>query len=324
MKKPIRQKHIQRIFMKKIIFIVSINLLIINLLCSQSSLFEPSDTFNKKRFNTILITGTVGYTGAVLLLDKVWYSAYPRSGFHFFDDRGEWENMDKYGHVLSAYVETKWAYSAYRWAGVKNSRAAWFGMLTGTVLQSTLEVLDGFSEQWGFSLGDAAANTSGCALFGLQQAAWNEQRILLKVSNFPKSYSKDIVSGSNLSVNDVAKDLYGDNYALTFFKDYNAINWWLSVNPRSFAKTSKFPAWLNIAFGHSAENVFGAYGNKTPTEGLPRYRQYFLSLDVDLTKIKTKSKFLRSVLNTVNFIKIPSPTLEYNSLGQWKFHPIMF
>jgi Predicted periplasmic lipoprotein (DUF2279) len=308
--------------MKKILLLICFKILIINGLHSQSNIFEPSDSFNKKRFNTILITGAVGYTATVFVLNDVWYSAYPRSGFHTFDDLGEWENMDKYGHVLSAYVETKWAYGAYRWAGVKNRRAAWLGMLTGTVLQSTLEVLDGFSAEWGFSLGDMTANTAGCALFGLQQAAWNEQRVLLKVSNFPKSYSKNAILGTTLTENSEAKRLYGDNYALTFFKDYNAINWWLSANPRSFMKDSKFPAWLNIAFGHSAENVFGAYGNPA---GFPtRYRQYFLSFDIDLTKIKTKSKLLKAVFNTLNFVKIPAPTLEYNSLGQWKFHPIMF
>jgi Predicted periplasmic lipoprotein (DUF2279) len=308
--------------MKKIHLIFCFNLLIINYLCSQKSLLEPSDSFNKKRFNTILIGGTVGYAATVYVLNDVWYSGYPQSAFHLFDDVGEWENMDKYGHVLSAYVETKWAYGAYRWAGVKSRRAAWLGMLTGTVLQTTLEVMDGFSTQWGFSLGDMAANTSGCALFGVQQAVWDEQRVLLKVSNFPKSYSKNAIAGTDLTENSEAKRLYGDNYALTFFKDYNAINWWLSANPRSFAKNSKFPAWLNIAFGHSAENVFGAYGNPA---GFPtRYRQYFLSLDIDLTKIKTKNKVLKAVLGAFNFVKIPAPTLEYNSQGQWKFYPIMF
>jgi Predicted periplasmic lipoprotein (DUF2279) len=308
--------------MKNIALFFSLNILIINTLRSQTDFFTPSDTFNKKRFTGALITGAVGYTGAVLVLNQVWYAKYPQSGFHLFDDVGEWENMDKYGHVLSAYVETKWAYETYRWAGVKNRRAAWLGMLTGTVLQSTLEVMDGFSEQWGFSLGDFAANTTGCALFGVQQAVWDEQRVLLKVSNFPKSYNKTTNIGATESEFNRAKDLYGDNYALTFFKDYNAINWWLSANPRSFMKSSKFPSWLNIAFGHSAENVYGAYGNPA---GFPsRYRQYFLSFDIDLTKIKTKSKLLKSVLGALNFVKIPAPTLEYNSQGQWKFHPIMF
>ncbi|NJN35307.1 MAG: DUF2279 domain-containing protein, partial [Saprospiraceae bacterium] len=47
-------------------------------------------------------------------------------------------------------------------------------------------------------------------------------------------------------------------------------------------------AWLNIALGYSVENVFGAYSNYQPARNLTRYRQYFLSFDIDLSKIKIK------------------------------------
>ncbi len=321
------------VMIKKIILLLIVLFSLSNTLSAQSKLnqfFESSDTFNKKRLVGLVNTGAIGYTGTVLLLNNVWYKGFPRSKFHFFDDNGEWLEMDKGGHVLTAYVEAKWAYQAFRWAGVKNKKAAWLGIASGTLFQTTLEVLDGFSAEWGFSPGDVIANTSGCALFGVQQAVWDEQRMLLKVANFPKKYSKipiKVGDGSTKSVKEMANWLYGDNYAQTFFKDYNALSWWLSVNPRSFAKNSKFPSWLNIAVGYSAENVFGAYGNYFPaddTKLYPRYRQYLLSLDIDLSKIKTKNKFLKAVCNTFNFVKIPAPALEYNSLGKFKFHPIMF
>ena len=54
------------------------------------------------------------------------------------------------------------------------------------------------------------------------------------------------------------------------------------------------------------------------------YRQFYLSLDVDLTKISTKSKLLKTVFSVVNFIKIPSPTLEFNGKGHIKFHYLYF
>ena len=317
---------------KILIFIIA-NVFIINTLSAQSRselFFKNADTLNKKRVIGLVAAGVVGYTGAVLLLNNVWYAGYPRTKFHTFDDNGEWNQADKGGHVLTAYVETKWAYQAFRWAGVKNRNAALLGIASGTILQATIEVLDGFSAQWGFSKGDMIANASGCALFGLQQAVWNEQRMILKVSNFPKKYSKTLVKdadGSSKSVSSMSKTLYGDNYAQTFFKDYNALNWWLSVNPRSFAKNSRIPVWLNIDLGYSVENVFGAYGNYFPAGDptyYPRYRQYFLSLDIDLSKIKTNSKFVKALCNTFNFIKIPAPALEYNSLGKFKFHPILF
>ena len=79
--------------------------------------------------------------------------------------------------------------------------------------------------------------------------------------------------------------------------------------------------------------MFGGYNNQWPTakpefilsnNDFPRYRQLYVSLDIDLSRIKTKSKLLNTVLRTINFIKIPSPTLEFNSLNQIKFHPLFF
>lgn len=292
--------------------------------------FRNSDTLNKKRVYGLVGASVAGYGTAVYFLDKLWYSGYERSSFQFFNDNGEWLLMDKGGHVLTAYVESKWAYQAFRWAGVKDKKAIISGIVAGTIYQTTIEILDGFSKQWGFSTGDVIANSTGSAIFGIQQAAWKEQRMILKMSNFPKNYSKTPIKasdGTTKSVHEMAKWLYGDNYTHTYFKDYNALNWWLSINPHSFAKKSKFPSWLNVAFGYSAENVFGAYGNYFPANDnnlYPRYRQYLLSLDIDLSKIKTRSKFLKAVCNTFNFVKIPAPALEYNSLGKFKFHPIMF
>ena len=174
-------------------------------------------------------------------------------------------------------------------------------------------------------------------LIWLQQAAWNDQRILLKVSNTPRIYSNaPIRSPDGLKTSSMKQrtdDLYGTNYAQTFFKDYNALTWWLSFNPKSFNEKSRVPAWLNIAVGYGADNMFGGYNNEWPTNkpefflsktDVPRYRQFYLSLDLDLSRLKTKSKFLNTLAKTFNFIKIPAPTLEFNTLGKVKFHPLFF
>lgn len=55
-----------------------------------------------------------------------------------------------------------------------------------------------------------------------------------------------------------------------------------------------------------------------------RFRQYYLGLDVDLTKIKTKSKLLKTVFTAVNFIKIPVPTISYSSEEKFKFYAFYF
>jgi len=55
-----------------------------------------------------------------------------------------------------------------------------------------------------------------------------------------------------------------------------------------------------------------------------RYRSYYLALDLDLDKIKTRSKFLKTTFFVLNFIKFPLPTVEFNSLGETKFYPFFF
>jgi hypothetical protein len=47
-------------------------------------------------------------------------------------------------------------------------------------------------------------------------------------------------------------------------------------------------------------------------------------MDVDLTRIPTRSKALKTLFTIFSFIKIPFPAVEYNTLGQFKFHPFYF
>ena len=113
-------------------------------------------------------------------------------------------------------------------------------------------------------------------------------------------------------------------------KDYNGQTYWLSGNIASFlAESSKFPRWLSISFGYGAEGMLGAEYNPPDYEGEPlpyykRYPRFFLSVDADLTKIRTRSETLKWLLNFVGYIKIPAPTLEYNRNLGFKFHAFYF
>lgn len=302
-----------------------------------SDILVPSDTFNRRRFWFLVGTGTSAYIGAIAGLQSVWYAQYERSRFHLFNDVGEWMQIDKTGHFISSYSSSRVVYGAMRWSGMKNKNAALFGMGVGTAFLTTVEIFDGFSSEWGFSLSDIVTNTAGCALFGVQQAVWNEQRIIPKISNMPMKYpSTQVLSidgTKTTTVRDRAVDLYGTSYLEIFLKDYNSLIAWISVNPKSFYKNSRLPDWLNVAVGYSAENMYGGYKNEWPAKApefrlsdadYPRYRQYYLSLDIDLSRIKTKSKFIKTLARTFNFVKIPSPAVEFNTLGKVKFHPLLW
>jgi hypothetical protein len=113
-------------------------------------------------------------------------------------------------------------------------------------------------------------------------------------------------------------------------KDYNGQSYWISGNISSFLpKGARFPKWLNIAVGYGAEGMTSATNNPADKAGaatpeFDRYRKFYLSIDVDLTRIPTKSAFLRGLFTVLSFIKLPAPALEYNTLGQFKFYPIYF
>ena len=301
-------------------------------ICQSGSgkLLAFSDTLNKKRVYTLAGTWTGIYAGALYGLNTLWYKNYPRSSFHFFNDTGEWNQMDKCGHMFTSYFEGVYSVNALKWAGVSDKKAAWFGGLTGTVMQTSIEILDGFSSQWGASVGDLTANTLGSALCISQQLLWNEQRVQLKFSTHPVNYPNDPVLKKRVA------DLYGKNFSQLWLKDYNGQTYWLSTNISSFTNNeeSKFPKWLNIAVGYGADGMYGGYTNTwtSPTDSLvminrtdiPRTRQFFLAPDIDFTKIKTNSHLLKTIFFMANALKFPAPALEINNQGQLNLHAICF
>ncbi|MCB0402242.1 MAG: DUF2279 domain-containing protein [Flavobacteriales bacterium] len=242
----------------------------------------------------------------------LWYKDEPSSGFHTLNDNTSWQQMDKVGHGVTSYYTGMAGYEALRWSGVSKTKSLLFGGTIGLFFLTSVEVLDGFSASWGYSWGDVAANTTGTALFIGQQLAWDEQRFLLKFSYHNSRYAE------------MRPSLLGENLPQKMLKDYNGQTYWLSANIASFlGDQTRFPKWLNVAFGYGADGMVGSIENTMHPE-IERYRQYYVSLDVDLTRIKTKSKFFNTVLGAFGFIKFPMPTLEINQGRANKFYVIYF
>ena len=62
----------------------------------------------------------------------------------------------------------------------------------------------------------------------------------------------------------------------------------------SFFKDQIVPKWLNIAFGYGADGMLTGSANDITFSNQNRMRQFYLSLDVDLTQIKTNSHLLKN------------------------------
>lgn len=285
---------------------------------SYSNVPLPSDSVNHKQLRNIIIIESATAVTTLAGLSILWYSGYPRSSFHFINDNGEWLQMDKGGHITASYYIGKIGYELLRIPGIERKKAIWYGGTLGFAYLGIVEIMDGFSAEWGASVGDLTANALGSAAFIGQQLGWEEQRILIKWSYNNTQYAQ------------YNHEQLGATLPERMLKDYNGMTYWLSGNIKSFLKKdSQFPVWLNIAAGYSADGMIGAKSNPSKINGMQvpqftRTRQFFLAPDIELTRIKTNSPVLKMVFNIFGVLKFPLPALEYNPVQGFVFHPIYF
>ncbi|HSV89003.1 MAG TPA: DUF2279 domain-containing protein [Bacteroidales bacterium] len=284
----------------------------------ENEIAGPKAGLNHSRLWFVTGSHLVAYSGTLIVLDQLWYKNYPRSGFHFHNDFPDWFQQDKLGHLAAGYLLSRFSSETFRWTGMDNQRSALYGALAGSVLLSSIEILDGFSEEWGASVSDVAANTLGSAMFAGQQILWRDQRISVKFS-----YSESGLARYR-------PNLLGSNLPERMLKDYNAQTYWFSFNLASFFPESNFlPPWLNIAIGHGASGMLGSRYNPDNNNNIDlpvfnRYREWYLAPDIDLTRLPVNNPWLKKILYTLNFFKIPAPTVEFNTNRGLEFHWLFF
>jgi hypothetical protein len=281
---------------------------------SQVKMNSQQDSLSPKNLKTrklVLGIGSAALTsGSLVYLNQAWYKNYNTGKFHTFNDNDEWNQMDKCGHAFTTFQLGRMMMDAFDWAGFDRKTKLWVAGGAGLYYMTAIEFMDGFSDGWGFSFGDMGANVGGAALAISQEALWKQQRISLKFQ-----YAESGLAKYN-------PNLLGDSWYTQMLKDYNGQTYWLSINPTSFFKnTGKFPKWLNIAFGYSSYGMISARTDLYFFHENGKYymwekeRRYYVSLDIDLTRIKTKSKFLKAVFSAFSMIKIPAPALQFSKKG---------
>jgi hypothetical protein len=314
--KKLKQTNI----LTKILAILCSLMLLITPLKGQNhvNFFTPSPVLNNNRLIPVLAAEGTLYAGSMIGLNVLWYKNYTHSSFHLFNDNKEWLQMDKLGHMLTAYTISRITSAVYEWSGVKHSNSIGYGTSLAMAYQSNIEIFDGFSSAWGFSIGDMVANMAGASLFAAQESGWNEQRVSMKISFHRTMYSQ------------YRPDELGSTSLEQTLKDYNGQTYWFAFAIASFLpKGNKVPQWLCLDFGYGAEGMIGGTSNPPVYTAngdelfFDRYRQFYCSLDVDLTRIQTNSGALKAFFGAVSFIKIPMPTLEFTR-GKFKFHLLYF
>lgn len=293
---------------KGLIFVFTFLFFTVSIMGQADSLYRPKN--NKRKIAFLSTTGALTI-GSLFYLNEAWYSEYNTGKFHFFNDNKEWLQMDKTGHVFTTYQMSSLMMDAFDRVGYSRKQKLLLGGGIGFVYMTAIECLDGFSRGWGYSWGDQLSNVIGTGLAISQEAIWKEQRVQLKFS-----YAKSGLAKYNPS-------LLGKNDYTQILKDYNGQTYWLSINPSCFIKkTSSFPKWLNIAVGYSAYGMLGGFNNSFIVQEnngtvlkFERERRFYFSLDVDLRRVKVKSRILKSVFSVINILKFPFPAIQFTKRG---------
>lgn len=239
------------------------------------------------------------------MLSELWYKEYPKSSFHTFDDSKEWFQMDKLGHSYTTYQLSMLEFAAWRWARMPEKKAAFLSSGIAWTYQLSVEFLDAYNAQWGFSWSDVGFNTLGAGLFLGQQLGFKEQRFQLKFGYKSSPFAA------------LRPQTLGSNFGEKLLKDYNAQSYWLCVAPGTFFRDSHFPKWIQVGFGYSAYAKLHGINNQyeDPQTGIvyAAHREYAISLDIDWSQLPIKKPWVRKVLKPLNAIKIPLPAVFWRN-----------
>tara|TARA_B100001057_G_scaffold501196_1_gene621817 strand:+ start:2467 stop:3363 length:897 start_codon:yes stop_codon:yes gene_type:complete len=278
------------------------------LICS-TPLFSLDSTKNKidKNFYKFLVVEGAVLTGAMSYLKNEWYSDKKRVPFHFYNDLKGWNQIDKFGHFYASYIESNVGYSLMKKFNFSERQSLYIGGFQGLILETPIEFFDAYYDGWGFSISDMVANAFGSLFFIYQQKLFGEQIIRPKLSFSRSLYARN------------ANGLLGKNNLFSeFVYDYNGYTYWFSFSPKRLFNLKKIPEWINFSVGYGSDGMIGEFENRLSYRGVEipnykRYRQFYLSLDIDFSKIKTNSRFMSHVFNALSYIKIPLPTIEFSN-----------
>jgi len=270
-----------------------------------------------RKYLALLITAA--YLISLLWLSSIWYNRY--TGFHFFDDLFEWEYLDKSGHFFASFHLGLYFYKIF--GDPENLNPAfqkrWL-CFTGFVLLLPIEILDGFSLNYGASPADLLANGLG-SLF----CYWH-------VSSKVISGAMPKFSFHATSFSIIRPELLGSNIFQQTVKDYNGQTYWLSLDINKILNTKILPGWLMLTVGYGADGLLGGHDNVWEAKDgetkdyslLARTRRILISIDFNPNQMREKNKWMNYLLGPFVLIKFPAPAIEFNFERGIIFHPIYF
>ena len=239
---------------------------------------------------------------------QAWWRDTPVQ-FHFDQGRDKEYALghDKLGHFLCGAIISDRMGSLLAWSGIPKKKAALYGALWSSATQYVVEIKDAYAPTYGFSWRDATWGTVGSFLPYLKAKNRFFANTEIKFSYFPRQYGPII-------------DPLVRKRSATWHDDYINQTYWFSVNIKDnirVLRDTKFPDWLNLAIGASLDQTTNGYGKGN--------REWYLSLDIDTKRLfKPKRFFWKTIVNSLVYIKIPAPAIQFGRNVPFKAYPLYF
>ena len=234
-------------------------------------------------------------------LKDIWWSN-PKTKFHFYRDWRQtqgsydfgfddslWHHIDKLGHYYNTRYASLLLADTAKWIGFQKKQSLWIGAITSWLLFLQIELFDSQFEEWGFSLGDLAANTAGAFTPILSDHYPVLQNFRLKLSYH------------------ISEEIDKERYVV---EDYAGMTFWLTASPRLILPDvlDRFwPGFLNVAFGYGVSQK--AHGEV----------ELYLGLDYNLEKIRTKSALLNRMIYYMDYLHLPAPAIRIRPMKESYF-----
>jgi hypothetical protein len=223
--------------------------------------------------------------------------------------------VDKFGHFYGGYSTSYLMSEALQTSGFSWETATIIGSALGLGYMTYIEILDGFSKDFGFSPSDFYADVLGSSYFLLQHY-------------FP------ILQNFSPKFEYVNPHWLGEEKRRphdTFIDDYSSQSFWWTINLQNlfggFVK-EYMPSWMQLTIGYAAYSMVDPIAYPSDPHKIDPVshdvwgnRRAILAIDYDLVKLLPDGPpFWNWLKQGLNLFKLPSPALEFGFGRPTKFY----
>lgn len=241
---------------------------------------------------------------------------WKRTGPFNIQEDGQWTYyIDKGGHFYGTYMSSYFITELLMTSGFSWDMATILGSTLGLCYTGYVEILDGYSLDFGFSPSDFYADVIGAGFHIAQHYVPFLQNFTPKFGYVKPSWLGEL----NRKPSD------------TFIDDYSSQTFWMSLNVHNMLPSDikkYWPDWLELSFGYAVYSLcdptnYKGY-NCDPNRSFPisNYgwgnRKFLIALDYNVPKLIPDTwNFPNWIRQGLNHVRLPSPVLEIGEVTKF-------